>query len=145
MLLFSYGSNNPRQLAERLGHPVEGQAAYADGWMRVFRGFSERWQGSVASLVKARGKKTYGFVTEVSPHDLSVLDGYEGSRYTRTEIVVTKMDGGKVKAIAYLRDPREPFRLPPSRRYLEAVVSTISAFWSGGDGRTVTVDDIPIR
>ena len=68
MLLFSYGSNSPKQLAERLGHPVEGRAAYAEGWMRVFRGYSERWQGAVASLLPSRGQKTYGYVAEVSPH-----------------------------------------------------------------------------
>ena len=145
MLLFSYGSNSPKQLAERLGHPVEGRAAYAEGWMRVFRGYSERWQGAVASLLPSRGQKTYGYVAEVSPHDLSILDGYAGSRYTRTNLVVTRMDGRKQKAVAYLRDPREPFRHRPSRRYLEAVVATISSFWTGKDGKTVTVDDIPIR
>lgn len=145
MLLFSYGSNHPGQLAERLGHPVQGKAAFAEGWMRVFRGYSERWEGSVATLVRADGHKTYGYVAEVSPHDLSVLDGYEGSRYTRTQIMVTLMDGTTRSAIVYIRPEGEPFRIPPSRKYVEAIVKTISGFWKSADGKPVRVSSIPIR
>lgn len=142
--LFSYGSNHPGQLAERLGHPVKGAAAYASGWIRVFRGYSSNWGGSVATLLPKKSGKTYGYIAKVSEADLQRLDQFEGARYARTPITVTTHDGKEVKAIAYLRKGDEPFVEPPSQSYLEAVAKTVSAFWSD-DEEPITAASFPIR
>ena len=138
-LLFSYGSNYPRQLAERLGHDVDTWGAYADGFERVFRGFSTRWGGGVASLIPAPGARTFGHVMRVTPDDLRVLDAREGvpDAYFRTEIPVV-IDQGPTEAWVYIARSGE-FH-PPSRRYLEAVAETISTHWE-----PVLWREIPVR
>lgn len=143
--LFSYGSNNPTQLRQRLGHSVRGEAAYAPGWERVFRGWSNNWGGGVASLEKKREGITYGFIAKVSAADLRTLDRYEGvgsGNYRRHTIDVVTADGKELEAIAYLSTSCT--YNPPTRAYLEAVVKTIGQFWAGDGGR-VRVSDIPLR
>lgn len=143
-LLFCYGSNHPGQLADRLGHTTPNTGAYAPGWGRVFRGWSERWGGGVASLERLRDVTTYGYVAEVSATDLATMDLYEGvatGHYERMAIPV--MAGGrKRKAIAYVSLSREKNK--PSKAYLSAVAKTIGAFWEGADG-PVKPSDITIR
>ena len=144
--LFSYGSNSPRQLRERLGHPVTGQAAYAPGWKRVFRGYSHGWAGGVASMERAPAHATFGFVAPVSVRDLSVLDQYEGvarGNYKRHTINVATPEGDRLKAIAYLATSEE-FN-EPSEDYLAAVAETIGNFWRESDGSQVTKKAIPVR
>jgi len=142
--LFSYGSNSPRQLAERLGHAVTGRAAFVDDYLRAFRGWSQRWEGGVATLIPGRGK-TYGYIAEVTPADLAVLDRYEGvatGNYYRETMTVTTEDGDTVQAIAYLASSTE--KNAPSRAYKRAVAETIGAFWQGSNG-PVTEEDITVR
>ena len=144
--LFSYGSNNPKQLSERLEYSVRGaQGAYADGWQRVFRGYSRNWGGGVASLLRKSGSTTYGYVAPVTAEDLDILDRYEGVRsgnYKRQQITVTTADGEEIRAVAYISRSRE-FN-EPTKAYLRATAKTIGQFWSGSGG-PVKVSDIPIR
>lgn len=143
-LLFSYGSNNPTQLGERLGRPIGGTAARLEGYGRVFRAWSKRWNGGVASLEPDLSRTTYGYVEKVTEQELAILDGYEkGYQRTPLQVQVAKGDGWTPKtAIAYICLNQTYNK--PSRQYLEAVVKTINAFWSGDNG-TVTVEDIPLR
>jgi len=144
MYLFSYGSNSPRQLAERLGHPVKGRAAFVSGHLRAFRGWSNRWEGGVATLIPGRGN-TYGYVAEVTPEDLAILDRYEGvatGNYRRATLTVTTSDGEAVPAVVYLASSTE--KNAPSRAYKRAVAETIGAFWEGENG-PVTEADITVR
>ena len=142
--LFSYGSNSPRQLAERLGHSVKGRGAYVEGYLRAFRGWSSRWEGGVATLIPGRGM-TFGYIAEVTPDDLAILDRYEGvatGNYRRVSMQVTTNDGETVQAIAYLASSSE--KNAPSRAYKRAVAETIGAFWEG-EGGPVTEADITVR
>jgi cation transport regulator ChaC len=143
--LFSYGSNSPRQLAERLGHAVKGEGAYAPGMVRAFRGNSRTWGGGVGTLLCEQGGTTYGYITEVSDDDLDILDQYEGAPrvYKRTPVDVVTQSGRKVRAIAYIAT--SSVKTPPTRAYLNAVAETISQFWSGADGSSVTWRDITVR
>ncbi len=146
MKLFCYGSNNPEQLAERLGRSLPAQPCFAAGYARVFRGMSQRWGGGTASLEKARGKTTYGFCVEVTARDMTTLDGYEGVAqgvYQRSKVPIELEDGTKAQATAYT-SLRENYNAP-SPAYLAAVVKTISTFWKNPDGSTVTAADIPRR
>lgn len=141
-LLFSYGSNHPGQLAQRLGHDVEGRGAYAPGWQRAFRGWSTKWEGGTATLVKKRGGVTYGYVTDLPARDFAVLDRFEGLgvHYERALIdVFVGDDRRKSRAIAYLSLSKD-FN-PPSEAYLRAIVKTVSPFWQGANSTV----DFPIR
>jgi len=142
--LFCYGSNHPAQLAERLGHATVNRGAYARDTARVFRGWSERWGGGVASLVRARGVTTYGYLARVTQADLRRMDAFEGiatGHYKRETIAVETVDGDE-DAVVYVSLSKQ--KNAPSQRYLEAVARTIGTFWEGDRG-PVRPSDIPIR
>jgi|SRR5271165_1500851 len=147
--LFSYGSNNPAQLEERLGHDVEMFAAYLPGYCRVFRGFSRRWGGGTASLEPCE-RTTYGYVAVVSARDLTTLDRYEGvgaGIYRREIVHVRAQDvrdaAGLLRAVAYVHTSN--VFSAPTRAYLDAVARTIGTFWHNPDGSPVTPANISVR
>jgi 8-oxo-dGTP pyrophosphatase MutT (NUDIX family)/gamma-glutamylcyclotransferase (GGCT)/AIG2-like uncharacterized protein YtfP len=132
MLLFSYGSNSPQQLAVRLGHPVQGEAAYLPRHRRVFRGWSHNWHGGVASVVPDAGRHVFGYVFEADDDDVEILDQYEGvatGYYTRNRVTVTLANGDQVAASVYKATSTEPSK--PSRRYLKTIADTVGSFWAG--------------
>ncbi len=145
--LFSYGSNSGEQLTERLGRKVKPKAAYAEGYQRVFRGHSRRWNGGVASLLKKTDGTTYGSATELRSGDLDKLDVFEGvslGKYKRIDLFVKMKDGATwrdVVAYAYVSTSTEYNE--PTRAYLEATARTVGEFWSGEDG--VTWKSFPLR
>lgn len=130
--LFSYGSNHPGQLSERIGYMPPSRAAYLSGFKRVFRGFSRNWGGGVASLEKRAGATVFGYVSQVTSDDLKTLDRYEGvasGNYKRT--TVTLHDG--TRAVAYVSTSRT--FAPPTEAYLKACAKTVGAFWKGARGQ----------
>lgn len=145
MKLFSYGSNSPEQLAERLGHDVDTQGAYVQNYARAFRGWSRRWGGGVATLIPKGGVTTFGHVTDVSAADLAVLDAREGvpTSYRREYISVVLQNGRPAKAWVYLSNNTTFYE--PSRPYLEAVAQTIASHWTGSNGDPITWRDIVVR
>jgi hypothetical protein len=147
MYLFSYGSNHPGQLAQRLGHPVMTLSAIVKGYQRVFRGSSRTWGGGgVASLLKRPGGLTFGLAIVVSPRDLEVLDRYEGVPYAyrRQKLQVLIGDAQTPsRGLAYIAE--SPTFNAPSRAYLEAVAKTVSTHWAHDDGTPIDPEDFPIR
>lgn len=136
MMLFSYGSNNPVQLAARLGRPIRGTPAYLPGYKRIFRGWGRRWGGGVASLEPQKDSIVYGYVEEVTEADLIALDRYEGvgigfyRRQLLTVNIVTPKNELQREVIAYICN--ETDENPPSRRYLDAIAATENSFWTPG-------------
>jgi len=137
-LLFSYGANYPARLTKTLGHGIETWKAYAPGYERVFRGYSKRWGGGVASLLLNPEAETLGYVTRVTAADLRILDAREEvpTAYLRVEIPVV-INQGPTEAWAYIA--RSPLFYPPTKRYLEAVAATVAAHWDD-----VSWQDIPV-
>lgn len=143
--LFCYGSNNPQQLADRIGRTVKCFEAYAPGYGRFFRGMSQKWGGGTATLLKEPDLTTYGFLAEVTDVDLRHLDRFEGvglGIYERKKLVCYDSENKKYNAIAYF-SCKDNFNRP-SREYLEACAKTVGTFWSGQHGK-VTWRDFPIR
>jgi gamma-glutamylcyclotransferase (GGCT)/AIG2-like uncharacterized protein YtfP len=127
--VFSYGSNNPYHLRQILGHDVETIGAVALGYERVYRGFSERWGGGVASLEPHEKAKVFGSVALLGPHDLAHLDAIEGvarGEYRREPIVVLLSNGRPMKALAYVST--SPEFNPPSPEYLKEVQDTVQSY-----------------
>lgn len=148
--VFCYGSNNPDQLAERIGHRPKMEGAYLEGYHRIFVGFSRKWNGGVGSLEKAPGEIVYGLVAYLSQADIRKLDGFEGwnpdnvnGSTIKENLKITTQDGKPLRAIVYLGTATN--RNPPSRAYREAIAKTISAFWSSADGSGVSWKDITVR
>jgi len=146
VFLFSYGSNHPDQIAQRLGHPAITEGAFATGYERVFCGISQRWRGGVASLRSAKGASTFGLVTLVNKRDLALMDQYEGvasGNYERKKIQVHIVNRGVVTAYVYVSLSKN--FTPPSREYLEAVAKTVGTHWRNDDGSKPTWRDITVR
>jgi hypothetical protein len=148
--VFCYGSNNPDQLAERIGHRPKMEGAYLEGYHRIFVGFSRKWNGGVGSLEKAPGETVYGLVAYLSQADIKKLDGFEGWNPDNTSgstikenLKITTQGGKPLRAIVYLGTATN--RNPPSRAYREAIAKTIQAFWSNADGSGVSWRDITVR
>ena len=152
--LFCYGSNNPKQLSERLGRKLEPRnikAAYAENWGRVFRGYSNKWGGGVATLVKDKNRNCYGYCVKVSDDELDILDSYEGvpKSYKRKNIQVrvrsldNKVETGDYfqprSVVVYLANSKE--KNPPSNEYLKAIALTINTKWDN-NGKKVKPSDI---
>ena len=143
--LFSYGSNSPRQLSERLGRPVTGERASVADYRRVFRGHSQRWGGGVASLERSAQDRVYGYVERVSDAELNALDRFEGvglGKYKRIK-VPAQMGSQRRDAVAYVSTSTTFTQ--PTRAYLEAVAETIGAFWTGSSGKAVSWKDIRVN
>jgi len=151
LYLFCYGSNNARQLTERLGRVVCVKPGVLLNRKRVFRGKSLRWKGGVASLAPTKGSKVFGLLVEVDKEDLKKLDVIEGIAsgvYVRRSVqAYLVIDAAKnlwkeVTAWAYVATSKEYHE--PSKAYLEEVAKTVGEFWLD-HGKKVTWKSFPIE
>lgn len=147
--LFSYGSNNPKQLEERLNKKITTIIpAYYPNHILAFGSISINWLGGVATMIPSRNNNNrnnssnstnltikdnvFGYLTLLSKGDLVKLDVFEGvkiGKYIRKEIKVKKIDNSTVLAYAYFLTPRViKWKRPPSQAYLEAIYKTQSIF-----------------
>jgi hypothetical protein len=144
--LFSYGSNNPKQLEERLNKKITTIIpAYYTNHILAFGSISINWLGGVATMIPSRNNNSsnstnltikdnvFGYLTLLSKDDLVILDVFEGvkiGKYIRKEIKVKKIDNSTVLAYAYFLTPQVfKWKRPPSQAYLEAIYKTQSIFW----------------
>lgn len=149
--LFSYGSNNPKQLEERLNKKINTLIpAYYPNHILAFGSTSKNWLGGVATMIPSRNNNNnnnnnsnssiltikdnvFGYLTLVSKDDLVRLDVFEAvkiGKYIRKQIKVKKLDNSTVLAYAYFLTPRFiEWKGPPSQAYLEAIYKTQSIFW----------------
>lgn len=109
MLYFAYGSNlNFNQMQKRCPDAKFLKKGFINGHIFVHDGFSIKWQGAVGNIVPSEKKRVWGGIFEISENCLSKLDICEGypSVYDRREFELWDEDGGRCKAIAYLREGR---------------------------------------
>ena len=128
MYLFSYGSNNPEQLKKRLQYEndIEAIPAHLNDFVRVFGGYSEKWNGAVASIVPCKGRRVNGILTAVTSKDLDILDKYEVG-YKRYNIQVTNRVTMKHQyAVVYIKVDDIDYTYPPSNDYILAISKTMS-------------------
>lgn len=114
------------------------------GYRRTFRGYSRKWGGGVATLVKAPRDTVFGWLANVTAQDLRLLDGYEGvpTSYVRKQVTALDEDDNPVVAVAYVAVSRTFHE--PSRAYLEACAETIGSFWTSGVNH-ITWKDFEVR
>jgi gamma-glutamylcyclotransferase (GGCT)/AIG2-like uncharacterized protein YtfP len=143
-LIFCYGSNYVEQLEHRLERKIKkSYPAYLPDYQRVFRGYSQKWKGGIASVQKKRGKAVFGLVIEVDSEDLKKLDIYEGypdvynRKELKCEVDLSKGFESK-KCIVYVYVLGNDFN-EPSKEYLKAIYKTIGTHWE------VNLKDIDIN
>ena len=121
--VFSYGSNSISQLKGRIENfNLISYPAYAYGYKRIFCGYSNNWNGGVASLIKKNYIKTYGIVVYLDNNELSKLDLYE-SNYIKEEIicnVMIKDNYIECKCMTYISKDNKWISLP-SEQYLISI------------------------
>lgn len=125
-LYFAYGSNlDPAQMTRRCPSARFVCCARLMGHRLTFPRGSESWGGGVAGIDPCRdGTCVEGVVYELSDGDLATLDGFEGTaegHYLRRRVGVMT-DGGISDVWTYYANADPAGSLPPSRRYLDAIV-----------------------
>jgi gamma-glutamylcyclotransferase len=121
MLVFSYGSNlDGAQMRARCPSARLLGRARLPGHALVFGGFSGRWGGAVASVVRRRGQAVEGILYALSKADLRALDGFEGAPwvYERVARLVTTEGGARRRAFVYALCALGPGHRPPAPCYL---------------------------
>jgi gamma-glutamylcyclotransferase len=125
MLVFAYASNlDAVQMRARCPSARAAGPARLEGHALAFGGFSARWGGAVASVVRSRGHAVEGLLYALTAADLAALDGFEGCpwRYERRARVVTAEGGARRRAFVYVLHRAAAVPEAPAPRYLEAVV-----------------------
>lgn len=157
ILIFSYGSNNPDQLFNRLDHKIENTyKAKILNTARVFTNSkNSASKGGVATLIQCPGEDVLGFVFSASFEDIEKLNKFEGvpNKYILVKVpvlvhtdtstlqinvyaYVMSKDFLKTKAIGYVK---------PSNEYLEKITKTINVHWRRNNGTEFTSSDIPLH
>jgi gamma-glutamylcyclotransferase len=125
MLVFAYASNlDAAQMRARCPSAHAAGPARLEGHALAFGGFSARWGGAVASVVRARGRAVEGLLYALTVADLEALDRFEGAPwvYERRTRVVTGEGGARRRAFVYALRPAAAEPGAPAPRYLEVVV-----------------------
>src|SRR5438132_1701523 len=113
VMYFAYGSNlDTRQMRSRCASAQADARAVLPNHALAFAGFSRRWGGAVATVVRIPGEQVEGLLYRLRPDELLELDRYEGCplAYRRCLMVVTDEHGHRRRAQLY-QQPRE--RLVP--------------------------------
>ena len=116
--VWAYGSNlDGEQMSSRCPSAQVEARATLPNYALAFGGFSERWGGPVASVVRARGSRVEGLLYRIEPADLAALDRFEGHPFAYERVVKTLIDehGRKRRAHVYLQpeDGFEPWAPSP--------------------------------
>jgi gamma-glutamylcyclotransferase (GGCT)/AIG2-like uncharacterized protein YtfP len=108
---FAYGSNLSHvQMHRRCSHAKYVGKAYIKNYRVITTGFSSRWRGGVATIIRARDMIVWGVVYELDAHCLLRLDGFEGVRYKlykRKVITCYSQNGKKRQVLTYIREPKK--------------------------------------
>jgi gamma-glutamylcyclotransferase (GGCT)/AIG2-like uncharacterized protein YtfP len=97
---FAFGSNlSGERMLRRCPSAVLLGAGSLRGYRLVFAGFSCTWNGSVATIVPARGECVPGLLYRISRADLARLDAFEGAPlvYTRRQRMVLDRRAGTAR------------------------------------------------
>jgi gamma-glutamylcyclotransferase (GGCT)/AIG2-like uncharacterized protein YtfP len=118
--MFIYGSNNKDQLSKRINNNnLTYIPAYLPDHIRIFAGYSKKWDGGVATIYRKKNKKVFGAVVKINIQEIKKLDKYEKG-YIKENVKVIlndkrEIDAFTYKKIDYLYDK------PPSTEYINAI------------------------
>ncbi len=120
---FAYGSNLcEEQMRARCPGARRGARAKLHHHALVFGGFSPRWQGAVASVVRHRGGWVEGLLYQLTAADVVALDRHEGVPYAyeKVERLVVDEHGSRRRAFTYVQ-PADTFEAwtPPTEYFVQ--------------------------
>lgn len=122
VLVFAYGSNlRGEQMTARCPSSEVIEKGRLRGFALAFVGFSRRWGGGVATVVRDRNESVAGVVYRVSEADLVRLDAFEGAPYVYRR-TLRAIAGHKGPVQAWVYEHTRPEAGAPSYRYFAAIV-----------------------
>lgn len=124
MIYFAYGSNlDDVQMRTRCASARALGRAVLPNHALTFGGFSHRWNGAVASVVRARGARVEGLLYSLDVADVQTLDRFEGHPFAYERVVREVIDeqSRRRRVATYVQpeDGLEPWS--PPRGYFEAI------------------------
>jgi len=122
MFYFAFGSNlDTAQMAARCPVAVPLGRTVLPNHALLFAGWSERWGGSVATVVRSPGAQVPGLLYRIGHQDLAALDRIEGCPwfYERVRRQVFDEQGARRLAYVYQLVDAEPGE--PSHNYLRVI------------------------
>ena len=109
-LYAAYGFNmDPEQMLERCPHSPAAGTGWLTGWRLTFGAEEHGWDGALPMIVPDGAGQVFVALYEVSAHDLTVLDSWEGADtglYSRIRLRVSTLEGDVVAA-GYILDGYE--------------------------------------
>ena len=111
VLYFAYGSNlDDDQMRSRCPSARVVARAVLPNYALAFGGFSHRWGGAVASVVRAKGARVEGLLYELNEGDLRALDRFEGHPFSYERVLKLVLDqhGHRRRVTTYLQ-PEDGF------------------------------------
>lgn len=115
----AYGSNmDPAQMAQRCPHSPRRGTGWLEDWRLTFGGAELGWDGALATVVEARGKRVFVALYEMNEADEAALDMWDGvtlGYYRQAKVRVATAEGD-VLAWLYVLNGYEGGL--PSARYL---------------------------
>ncbi len=111
VLYFAYGSNlDDAQMRERCSDARVLGRATLPNYALVFGGFSHRWGGAVASVVRAKGACVEGLLYELGNVDLRALDRFEGHPFAYERVIRwVRNESGRRRRVMTYRQPEDGF------------------------------------
>jgi gamma-glutamylcyclotransferase len=124
VLYFAYGSNlDEGQMHARCPTAARAGRATLRGHALTFGGYSHRWRGPVASVLRKRGAAVEGLLYTLDADALERLDRFEGHPFAYERVVryAADEDGRKRRVQVYVQ-PEEGF-VPwlPDNEYLAVI------------------------
>ena len=100
--------------------------AYIQDYELIFGGYSDNWNGAVASIIEKEGEIVKGSCVTITDVEVEILDNFESS-YERQEITIkTETDEDK-QGFVYVKIETDWDEVP-SIDYLNACFKTIVPF-----------------
>ena len=125
VLYFAYGSNlDEAQMRARCPSARRAARALLPGHALAFGGFSHRWGGAVASVVRARGREVSGLLYAIAREEVALLDRFEGSPHAYQRIVRVVVDerGRRRRAQLYVQPEEDLLRWLPAAEYFGVIL-----------------------
>lgn len=124
--LFCYGSNSIKQLQQRLyiTEKIKYKKAYINNYVRIFAGYSKRWDGGIASIFPCYGKKVYGILVKLKVEDFELLKSYERGYHLKI-LDVCVNSTNIVQSFIYIKT-NNIFKELPSEAYMNAINSMLN-------------------
>jgi cation transport regulator ChaC len=126
---FAYGSNlNPEQMGSRCRQPKAIAVARLPDHQLAFFGYSKKWDGGEATLIRQPGDVLWGVVYQLSFADAEHLDSWQDVRldgtgpYFHYPVVVADDRRNNYSVLLYKKDAAGALN-PPSREHLDYIIA----------------------